>query len=165
MNHHSAIEDYTFRYEYIFTLAETIQTLVTSISLLLKDKTEEVWLLVSVTSYRSRLTKRITFICALWQPLQIYPLKTRIVYSFPSFLEYLRATIFHIPASSYFHIKEIAGNIIPAVASANAIVAGLQVINGIKLLMNRKAFDVPIYACRQEGWARTLSIWSKGLLL
>ena len=32
-------------------------------------------------------------------------------------------------------IKKIAGNIIPALASTNAIVAGLQVITAVKLLM------------------------------
>ena len=33
-----------------------------------------------------------------------------------------------------FAIKKIAGNIIPAVASTNAIVAGLQVLTAVKIL-------------------------------
>ena len=39
----------------------------------------------------------------------------------------LRAHVFSIPLQSQFEIKSIAGNIIPAIATTNAIVAGLQV--------------------------------------
>lgn len=39
----------------------------------------------------------------------------------------LRAHVFSIPQQSKFDIKSIAGNIIPAIATTNAIVAGLQV--------------------------------------
>lgn len=46
----------------------------------------------------------------------------------------LRCYTFHIPAATLFAIKKIAGNIIPAVASTNAIVAGLQVLSAVKLL-------------------------------
>jgi ubiquitin-like 1-activating enzyme E1 B len=39
----------------------------------------------------------------------------------------LRAGVFGIPLSSYYDAKGIAGNIIPAISSTNAIIAGLQV--------------------------------------
>ena len=39
----------------------------------------------------------------------------------------LRAATFSIPTGSYYDTKGIAGNIIPAISSTNAIVAGLQV--------------------------------------
>ena len=38
---------------------------------------------------------------------------------------------------SLFDVKEKAGNIIPAIASTNAIVAGIQVIESVKILENR----------------------------
>lgn len=44
-----------------------------------------------------------------------------------------------IPRQSEFEVKSIAGNIIPAIATTNAIVAGLQVLEGIKLLEARGA--------------------------
>lgn len=39
-----------------------------------------------------------------------------------------------IPLSSRWDIKEVAGNIIPAIASTNAVIAGLIVLNAIKVL-------------------------------
>ena len=49
----------------------------------------------------------------------------------------LRASVFSIPRNSQFKIKEIAGNIIPAIATTNAIVAGLQVLQAFQLLQHR----------------------------
>eukprot|EP01138_Halocafeteria_seosinensis_P005743 gb/GECG01005871.1/.p1 GENE.gb/GECG01005871.1/~~gb/GECG01005871.1/.p1 ORF type:complete len:372 (+),score=50.72 gb/GECG01005871.1/:1-1116(+) len=46
----------------------------------------------------------------------------------------IRAHIFDIPMKSKFDIKSIAGNIIPAIATTNAIAAGLQVLHAIKIL-------------------------------
>jgi hypothetical protein len=39
----------------------------------------------------------------------------------------LRAAVFSIPLQSKFDVKSIAGNIIPAISTTNAVVAGLQV--------------------------------------
>ena len=50
----------------------------------------------------------------------------------------LRASSFSIELNTRFKIKEIAGNIVPAIASTNAIVASLQTIEAIKVLTNRK---------------------------
>ncbi len=39
----------------------------------------------------------------------------------------MRSAVFSIPLLSLFDAKGIAGNIIPAIATTNAVVAGLQV--------------------------------------
>ena len=46
----------------------------------------------------------------------------------------LRAHIFGIPLKTRFQIKEMAGNIIPAIATTNAIIAGLVVLMARKVL-------------------------------
>jgi ubiquitin-like 1-activating enzyme E1 B len=46
----------------------------------------------------------------------------------------IRSTIFGIDRKSRFDIKEMAGNIIPAIATTNAIVAGLCVLEAFKVL-------------------------------
>lgn len=49
----------------------------------------------------------------------------------------LRAHNFTIKPESLFKIKEMAGKIMPAISSSNALVAALQVFEGIKLLAKR----------------------------
>eukprot|EP01065_Artemidia_motanka_P049524 TRINITY_DN8231_c0_g1_i2.p1 TRINITY_DN8231_c0_g1~~TRINITY_DN8231_c0_g1_i2.p1 ORF type:complete len:606 (+),score=200.40 TRINITY_DN8231_c0_g1_i2:71-1888(+) len=46
----------------------------------------------------------------------------------------LRAWIFHIPLQSDFDVKTIAGNIVPAIATSNAVAAGLIVLEAMKVL-------------------------------
>lgn len=46
----------------------------------------------------------------------------------------IRSTIFGIDRKSQFDIKQMAGNIIPAIATTNAIVAGLCVLQAFKVL-------------------------------
>ncbi|KAK9458752.1 uncharacterized protein V1516DRAFT_714224 [Lipomyces oligophaga] len=46
----------------------------------------------------------------------------------------LRAAVFGIDQKSKFEIKQIAGNIIPAIATTNAIVAGVCVLQSFKVL-------------------------------
>jgi ubiquitin-like 1-activating enzyme E1 B len=48
----------------------------------------------------------------------------------------LRCFIFSIGIKSKFEVKSLAGNIIPAIATTNAIVAGLIVIQALKVLKN-----------------------------
>ena len=52
----------------------------------------------------------------------------------------LRSYNFGIAPLSIFQVKQIAGNIIPAVATTNAIAASLQVIEGLKILQGRKDY-------------------------
>jgi ubiquitin-like 1-activating enzyme E1 B len=46
----------------------------------------------------------------------------------------IRSTLFGIERQSRFNIKQMAGNIIPAIATTNAIVAALCVLEGYKIL-------------------------------
>lgn len=46
----------------------------------------------------------------------------------------IRAHNFSIPLETAFKIKEMAGKIVPAISSSNALVASLQVHEAIKLL-------------------------------
>jgi len=46
----------------------------------------------------------------------------------------IRSEIFNIPIKSYFDIKTMAGNIVPAIATANAIIAGQIVIHALRIL-------------------------------
>jgi ubiquitin-like 1-activating enzyme E1 B len=46
----------------------------------------------------------------------------------------IRAHLFHIERKSRFAVKEMAGNIIPAIATTNAIVAGMIVMCAVKVL-------------------------------
>lgn len=48
----------------------------------------------------------------------------------------IRAASFGIPLHSLFEVKGIAGNIVHAVATTNAVIAGLIVIEAIKVLQN-----------------------------
>lgn len=49
----------------------------------------------------------------------------------------LRAHNYWIPLENGFQIKQIAGNIIPAVSSTNGLVAGLETIEGLKILASQ----------------------------
>ncbi|OAQ97524.1 hypothetical protein LLEC1_01943 [Akanthomyces lecanii] len=46
----------------------------------------------------------------------------------------IRSTVFGIESKSRFDVKQMAGNIIPAIATTNAIVAGLCVLESFKIL-------------------------------
>ncbi|VDM10282.1 unnamed protein product [Wuchereria bancrofti] len=50
----------------------------------------------------------------------------------------LRAHVFSIPLKTLFDIKSMAGNIIPAIATTNAIVAGLIVAEALKVVFGTK---------------------------
>ncbi|EPQ51473.1 hypothetical protein GLOTRDRAFT_81057 [Gloeophyllum trabeum ATCC 11539] len=51
----------------------------------------------------------------------------------------LRAAAYNIPGKSRWEVKEMAGNIIPAIATTNAVVAGLIVLQALQLL--KKAYN------------------------
>ncbi|KAH9440164.1 hypothetical protein Pst134EB_030792 [Puccinia striiformis f. sp. tritici] len=53
----------------------------------------------------------------------------------------LRATIFDIPQKTRFDVKEMAGNIIPAIATTNSAVSALIVFQAINILSQSKEQD------------------------
>ncbi|XP_063363294.1 SUMO-activating enzyme subunit 2 [Cydia amplana] len=57
----------------------------------------------------------------------------------------VRAHIFNIPTKSRFEIKSMAGNIIPAIATANAIVAGLAVLRAQAVLAGHAGTCSSVY--------------------
>ncbi|CAF4865150.1 unnamed protein product [Pieris macdunnoughi] len=57
----------------------------------------------------------------------------------------VRAHIFNIPLKSRFEIKSMAGNIIPAIATANAIVAGLAVLRAQNILKGNIEVCTSVY--------------------
>lgn len=64
----------------------------------------------------------------------------------------IRAQNFGIPMESAFKIKEMAGKIIPAISSSNALVASLQVIEAIKLLTpNKRPENLRLVSYIREG--------------
>lgn len=62
----------------------------------------------------------------------------------------LRSHIFGIEQKSKFDIKEIAGNIIPAIASTNAVVSGMGVVEALKIV------------CEDYDDLRSVNIWRDG---
>lgn len=50
----------------------------------------------------------------------------------------IRAHNFSIPKESLFKIKEMAGKIVPAISSSNALGASLEVLECIKLLQDKR---------------------------
>ena len=52
----------------------------------------------------------------------------------------IRAHVFGLPLKSIFDIKQIAGNIIPAIATTNAIIAGLSSLASLRVLKLLKDF-------------------------
>ncbi|KAH9159401.1 hypothetical protein LEN26_002359 [Aphanomyces euteiches] len=74
----------------------------------------------------------------------------------------LRAHVFGIGMESMYSCKGIAGNIIPAIATTNAIVAGLQVLEAFKILRNNNATPIN-KACHYTYCNRSWD--SRGVLL
>ncbi|XP_012940030.1 SUMO-activating enzyme subunit 2 [Aplysia californica] len=60
----------------------------------------------------------------------------------------IRAHVFGIPMKSRFDIKSMAGNIIPAIATTNAVIAGLIVMEALKILSNKISKCKQIYLNR-----------------
>jgi len=63
----------------------------------------------------------------------------RICMRFVAAASALRSHVFSIPVQSFHDAKGIAGNIIPAIATTNAIVAGLQVLEALKIMKEKVA--------------------------
>lgn len=65
--------------------------------------------------------------------------------SFISSAANLRMHIFNIPTLSFYSIKETAGNIIPAIASTNSIVAAVEITESIKYIINQTSLIRSVY--------------------
>jgi len=76
----------------------------------------------------------------------------------------LRSHVFGIERKSLFDVKGIAGNIIHAIATTNAIVAGIQVMEAIRLLANDMSGEKPMTKDSQFVWVNRVPIGS-GMLL
>ncbi|KAJ1796926.1 E1 ubiquitin-activating protein uba2, partial [Coemansia sp. RSA 2399] len=68
----------------------------------------------------------------------------------------LRSYAFGIDAKSIFAIKAMAGNIIPAIATTNAIVAGMMVVQGVLVLSGRIAECHTAYLSYSSKRPRTI---------
>uniref|UniRef100_A0A915PBS9 SUMO-activating enzyme subunit n=1 Tax=Meloidogyne floridensis TaxID=298350 RepID=A0A915PBS9_9BILA len=63
----------------------------------------------------------------------------------------LRAHIFHIGIDTLFNIKAMAGNIIPAIATTNACVAGMVVVEALKIICGQFDKCRAIFVTRQPN--------------
>ncbi|KAK9373312.1 uncharacterized protein V1513DRAFT_403423 [Lipomyces chichibuensis] len=61
----------------------------------------------------------------------------------------LRSQVFGIEQKSKFEIKQMAGNIIPAIATTNAIIAGVCVLQSFKILNNDLSHAKAVFLSRQ----------------
>lgn len=75
----------------------------------------------------------------------------------------VRSTIFGIDRKSRFDIKQMAGNIIPAIATTNAIVAGLCVLQAFKVLKGEYNKVKEVSARRMPPLKRKRSHFYQGL--
>jgi len=63
----------------------------------------------------------------------------------------IRSYIFSIQTKSRFDIKSMAGNIIPAIATTNAVIAGQIVLEAIKILMGDASMCKTVYLARKPN--------------
>ncbi|PFX22234.1 SUMO-activating enzyme subunit 2-like [Stylophora pistillata] len=70
----------------------------------------------------------------------------------------IRAHIFSIPMKSRFDVKAMAGNIIPAIATTNAIISGLIVMQALNILSGKLDKCKTIYLNRQPNPRKKLLV-------
>ncbi|XP_069112251.1 SUMO-activating enzyme subunit 2-like [Argopecten irradians] len=70
----------------------------------------------------------------------------------------IRAYIFGIAQKTRFDIKSMAGNIIPAIATTNAVIAGLIVMEGLKILKGDIEKCKTVYLNRQPNPRKKLLV-------
>ena len=70
----------------------------------------------------------------------------------------IRAHIFDIQKKSCFEVKSMAGNIIPAIATTNAIVAGLMVMQALCIIKNEFEKCKSVFVCKAVNAAKKLLI-------
>lgn len=70
----------------------------------------------------------------------------------------IRAHIFGIPQKTRFDVKSMAGNIIPAIATTNAIIAGLIVLEAVKILQGCISDCKTVYLNRKPNPKKRLLV-------
>jgi len=70
----------------------------------------------------------------------------------------IRAHIFNIATKSRFDVKSMAGNIIPAIATTNAVIAALIVMEAIKILQGKIDTCKTVYLNRQPNPRKKLLV-------
>lgn len=70
----------------------------------------------------------------------------------------IRTHIFSIATNSRFQIKSMAGNIIPAIATTNAIIAGVIVMHGLLVLQDQADKCSTVYLNRQPNHRKRLLV-------
>ncbi|XP_037934578.1 SUMO-activating enzyme subunit 2 [Teleopsis dalmanni] len=76
----------------------------------------------------------------------------------------IRAYIFEIPRKSRFEIKSMAGNIIPAIATTNAITAGVVVLKAFKILQGDFQKCQSVYTRLRQNARQQMIIPDKSLV-
>ena len=69
----------------------------------------------------------------------------------------LRSRVFGIDVLSYHDCKGVAGNIIPAIATTNAIIAGIQVLSATKYLITKTATEEAVIKCCPHTYCMRMS--------
>lgn len=75
----------------------------------------------------------------------------------------IRSHIFSIPKQSRFSTKSIAGSIIPAIATANAIIAGLVVLQTFRILAEEYEKCTTVYLRRKSKYSKVVLAADKQL--
>lgn len=70
----------------------------------------------------------------------------------------IRAHCFGIQQKSRFNIKSMAGNIIPAIATTNAVIAGIIVLQAFKILRGKTDACSMVYLNKQVNYKRKIII-------
>lgn len=129
------------------SLIEQASTALSSKSKILKDG-QRIWTveenLVVFNDSLDRLSKRMLSLLearseGMPKPTITFDKDDEDTLDFVAASANLRSHIFGIERKSRFDIKQMAGNIIPAIATTNAIVAGLSVLESFKVLQG--AYD------------------------
>ena len=127
---------------------DTIETAALAIKLdgiRLEDQDQKVWTLEEnfavFQSSLNRLSdelikKRIEATTDSTPPILTFDKDDKNTLDFVTAASNLRSQIFDIERKTEFDIKQMAGNIIPAIATTNAITAGLCVLQAFKVLRN-----------------------------
>ncbi|KAI1403483.1 hypothetical protein F4819DRAFT_495353 [Hypoxylon fuscum] len=150
------------------SLIEQASTALSSKSKILKDG-QRIWTveenLVVFNDSLDRLSKRMLSLLearseGMPKPTITFDKDDEDTLDFVAASANLRSHIFGIERKSRFDIKQMAGNIIPAIATTNAIVAGLSVLESFKVLQGaydkaREVFLTPFAPQRLLGTDRT----------